>query len=133
MRDWAWGQTAAGVHGVFAVLTKVEDLTIVKCQTGPFFVTLGATGEDGVLLPGLRRLTVYGGYRDLDVPALTQCAKTRKEHFRPLGEVAVVWEKDPGADVIQEVESLREFVGELIHHVGEDPELVRRGRECGCW
>jgi len=132
-KDWTWRQTAAGVHGVFGVLTKVEDLTIVNCQTGPFFVSLGATVEDGVLLPGLRRLTVYGKSGNLDVPALTRCAKARKEHFRPLGEVTVVWEKDPGADVMQEVESLREFVGELVYCIGEDPELVRKGRECSCW
>ena len=133
IKGWTWRQTAVEIHGVFAVLTKVEDLTIVNCQTGPFFVTLGATVEDGVLLPGLRRLTVYGRSEDLDVPALTKCAKARQEHFRPLGEVTVVWEEDPGADIMREVESLREFVGELIHQVGEDPELVRRGRECGCW
>jgi len=35
-KDWTWRQTATGVHGVFGVLTKVEDLTIVNCQTGPF-------------------------------------------------------------------------------------------------
>jgi len=125
-----WEQTVAGVHGAFEVLTKVEDLTIVSCETEPFFTALGAVVGGGVLLPGLQRLTVYDGCGDLDVPALTRCAKARKEHFQPLGEVTVVWEKDPGADAVQEVESLREFVGELIHRVGEAPKLVWRGAKC---
>jgi len=128
-----WKKTVAGVRGAFEVLTKVEGLTIVSCETEPFFATLGATVGDGVLLPGLQRLTVYDGCGDLDVPALTRCAKARREHFQPLGEVTVVWEKDPGADVVQEVESLREFVGELIHRVGEAPKLVWRGEKYGGW
>ena len=127
-----WKQTAAGVRGAFKVLTKVEDLTIVSCETKPFFATLGATA-DGVLLPRLQRLTVYVGRGNLNVSALTRCMKARKKHFQPLGEVAVVWKKDPGADVMQEVESLREFVGELIHRVSEAPNLVWRGGECGGW
>jgi len=49
----------------------------------------------------------------------------RSEHFQPL-EVTIVWEKDPGADAEQEVESLREFLGELIHCVGEAPILEGR-------
>ena len=36
----------------------------------------------------------------------------------------MVLEKDPGADVMQEVESLREFVGELVHGVDETPKLI---------
>jgi hypothetical protein len=118
-----WSQTASGVHGAFGVLTKVEDLTIVSCETEPFFATLGATVGDGILLPALRRLTIYVGYGDLDVTALIQCAKARKGYSRPLGEVTVVFEKEPGVDAIQEVESLREFVGELTYRVGEAPEL----------
>ena len=118
-----WKQTAAGVHGAFRVLTKVEDLTIVSCGTEPFFSTLGATVEDSVLLPGLRRLTIYVGCGELDVPALIQCAKARKGHSRPLREVTVVFEEEPKVDLIQEVESLRESVEELIHRIGEAPKL----------
>jgi len=47
--------------------------------------------------------------------------------------VIVVWEKDPGAVVREEVESLREFVGELVHRVGEAPKLFWRGDECDWW
>jgi hypothetical protein len=119
-----WKQTAARVHGVFGVLTKVEDLTIVSCETEPFFATLGATVDNGILLPGLRRLTIYAGHGDLDVPALIQCAKARKGYSRPLGEVTVVFEEEPGAGLIQEVESLGEFVEELTYRVGEAPKLI---------
>jgi len=122
-RDRPWKQTAAGIHGAFGVLTKVEDLTVVSCETKPFFTTLGSTVDDGIILPGLRRLTIYVGCGDLDVPALIRCAKARKEHSRPLLEVTVVWEEEPGADFVQEVESLKEFVGELIYRIGEAPKL----------
>jgi len=128
-----WKQTAGGVHSAFEVLTKVEDLTIVSCETEPFFATLGATVDGGVLLPGLQRLTVYVGCGDLNVSALTRCVETRGEHSHPLGEVTVVWEEDPGVDVMQEVESLGVFVGKLIHRVGETPQLGWRDKECGRW
>jgi len=39
-------------------------------------------------------------------------------------EVAVVWERDPGGGIRDEVESL---MGELIHGVGEAPKLFWRG------
>ena len=118
-----WKQTAAGIRGAFGVLAKVEDLTIVNCETEPFFSTLGATADDGVLLPGLRKLTIYTGCGDLDVLVLIQCAKARKEHSRSIGEVLVVFENEPGADLVEGVESLRAFVGELIYRVGEAPEM----------
>ena len=66
----------------------------------------------------------------MDVSALIQCMRTRKEHFQPLKKVTVVWEKDPEAVVKDEVESLREFAGELVHRVGEAPKLFWRGDEC---
>ena len=128
-----WEQTVAGVHGAFEVLTKVEDLTIVSCETEPFFATLGATVDGGILLPRLQSLTVYVGCGDLKVSSLIRCTKSRKGHLQPLGEVTVVWETDPGADVMQEVESLGEFVGELIHRVGEAPTLDWRSKECDTW
>lgn len=84
-----WKQTAAGVHGAFRVSTKVEDLTIVGCETEPFFSTLGATADEDNLLPVLQRLTVYIGCGDLAVSALIQCAKARKEHSRQLGKVTM--------------------------------------------
>jgi len=128
-----WKQTTARIHGTFGVLTKVEDLTIINCETEPFFTTLGSTVDDGILLPGLRRLTIYAGCGDLDISALTRCAETRKEHSRPLLEVTLVWEEEPGADFIQEVELLREFVGELIYRIGETPKLSWTGEGCGGW
>jgi len=127
-----WKQTIAGVRGVFEVLTKVEDLTVVNCETEPFFATLGAALDDG-LVPGLRSLTIYVGCGDLNTPALMQCAKARKEHSRPLREVTVVFKAEPGADVIQEVESIGEFVGELTHRIGETPELIRQRGDSDMW
>ena len=72
-----WKQTTTGVRGAFEVLTKVEDLTIVSCETEPFFTTLGTTADGGILLPGLQGLTIYVGCGDSDVPALSQSAKSR--------------------------------------------------------
>jgi len=54
----------------------------------------------------LQKLTDHVGCRDMDISALIQCAKARKEHFRPLGEVTVVLEKGPGAGIRDEMESL---------------------------
>ena len=118
-----WRQTADGVFGAFKVLSKVEDLTIVSCETEAFFTVLGSTTDDGILLPGLRRLTIYVGVEDLKVGALVQCAKARKEYFRQIEEVDVVLGRELGANFVQEVESLREFVGELFYRVGEVPNL----------
>jgi hypothetical protein len=128
-----WKQTAARVHGAFGVLTKVEDLTIVSCEMVPFFATLGATVDGAALLLGLRRLTIYVGCGDLDISALIQCAKARLECSRPLGEVTIVFENEPGADVIREVESLRKFVGELNYRVDITPGLKRRDKNGESW
>jgi hypothetical protein len=122
-RPGPWKQTAARVHGAFRVLTKVEDLTIVSCEIVPFFTTLGAIADGAVLLPGLRKLTIYVGCGDLDVSALIQCAKARLKCSQPFGEVTIIFENEPGADVIREVESLREFAGELNYRVDVTPEL----------
>jgi hypothetical protein len=122
-----WKQTTAGACGAFAVLTEVEDLTIVSCETKPIFTALETTVDGGILLPRLRTLTVHVGYGDLDVSTLIRCAKTRKEHSLLLGEVTVVWEKEPETDVMQEVLSLREFVGDLAQRVGEVPKLHWKG------
>jgi len=128
-----WKQTVAGAHGAFAVLTKVEDLTIVSCETGPIFAALDTTADDGVLLPGLRRLTIFVGCGDLDVPALIRCAKARKKHSRPLGEVTIVFREVATTDSIWEVELLKEFVAEVSHYVGAAPVLVWRGADCDSW
>ena len=125
-------ETAACIRGVFEVLTKVEDLTILSCKTELIFAALGTKLGDAVL-PGLQRLTIYVGYGDLDIAALVQCAKTRKENSRSLREVAITFENEPGADVIQEVEPLREFVERLIRHVGVSPVLKLEGEDCGIW
>ena len=66
---------------------------------------------------------MYVGFRDLDVSALLQCTRARKGYSLPLGEVAIVWQKDPDVDHKQVVELLREFVGELTQRVGDAPEL----------
>ena len=118
-----WEQTAAGVRSAFKVLTKVEDLNIVNCEKEPFFSILGATADDGVLLSGLQRLTIYVGCEDLDVSALTRCARARKEHSQPLGEVIIVFEKEPGVGLVEGLESLGVFVGKLLYRVGETPRL----------
>ena len=135
-RPSSWRQTTGGVLGAFKVLSKVEDLTIVRCEMEAFFTMLGSTTDDGILLPGLRRLTIYVGVGDLNVGALVQCAKARKEYFRPVDEVTVVlgWELD--ASFVQEMKSLREFVGQLSCRVGEAPNLNYNmedipGREVG--
>jgi len=129
----SWKQTAAGLRGAFEALTDLEGLTVVCCEMEPFLQMLGEAVDGGILLPALQKLTVYVGCGDMDVSALIECAKARKEHFRPLGEVTVVWEMDPGAGVRREVESLGGFVGELIYRVGEAPKLFWRGDECDWW
>ena len=118
-----WKQTAAGVRSAFEVLTKVEDLTIVSCETEPFFVTLDAATDDGILLSRLRRLTIYVGCGDLAISALVQCAKARKERSKPLGEVAIIFGSKPQTKVVQVLESLREFVEKLDYCVGVAPIL----------
>ena len=128
-----WKQTTPRVRGAFKVLTSVEDLTIVSCVTKPFFTTLGGPVNDGVLLPKLQSLTIYVGCGDLDTPALIRCAKARKKHLQPLGEVTVVWEEDPGADIMQEMESLGELVGELTQRVDEAPKLSWKVEDYDDW
>ena len=118
-----WEQTAANVRGAFGVLVKVEDLTIINCKTAPFFAALGATADDHIPLPGLRKLTIYVGYGDLDVSTLVRSAEARLERSQPLGEVTIVFENEPEADMIPVVESLRGLVGELNYSIGETPEL----------
>jgi len=111
-----WGQTSAGVRDALGVLMKVEDLNVVNCEMAPFFSALGVTSDGGIILPRLRRLTIYIGRDDLDVLALIQCAKARKERYRPFG-VTLVFEEKLGADLVERVESLRAFVGELVYRV----------------
>ena len=118
-----WKQAAGRVRGAFEVLKKVEDLSIVNCEVGPFFAALGSTADGNVLLPELRRLTIYIGREDLDVGALIQCSGVRFDHSRPLGEVTIVFEKQPGKGVILEMELLKGFVGEMNYRVGKTPEL----------
>jgi hypothetical protein len=128
-----WGQTAARVHGAFGVLTKVEDLTIVSCEMAPFFAALGTTADGAAPLPGLRKLTTYVGCGNLDISALIQCARARLECSQPLKEVTIIFEDEPGADVIQEVQLLREFVGELNYRVDATPVLNWEGESGGSW
>jgi len=132
-----WKLTTAGVRGAFEVLAAVEDLTLVSCETKPVLTALLVKANGEVLLPGLKRFTIYVGFGELDVSALIRCIKARKEHFRQLEEVTVVWKKGPGDAVMKGVESLTEFVGELSHRVGKIPELTWTGdsdsmaAECG--
>ena len=128
-----WKQTATGVRGIFRVLKKVEDLTIVTCHVEPFFSTLGAAADDRALLLGLQRLTIFVGCEDLDVLALVKCAKARKEHSWLLEKVTIVFEKDPGADLVEGLESLREFVGVLVYRVGKTSGLNWRGEGGELW
>ena len=129
-----WRQTVAGVRGAFGVLTKVEELTIVDCEMTPISSVLGAADADiGILLPALRRLTIYAGSGNLDVAALVQCARVRKEHLRPFSEVTIVWEEVAEIQPIPWVESLRESVVEVNHRVGVAPKLVWTGTESNSW
>ena len=132
-----WEQSVTGICGAFGVLTKVEDLTIVGCNMRPFSMALGmaaaADADSGILLPALQRLTVYAVCRDLDILDLIRCARARKEHSRPLGEVTIVFGEVAATDLILKVESLREIVGEVKHRVGEAPMLIWRGLDCDDW
>jgi len=128
-----WKQTTSGVHGAFEVLTKVEDLTIVNCEIGPFFATLDRATDGGILLPRLRRLTIYVGSGDLDASVLVQCAKAREGHSRPLEEVAIIFGSKPGTEVVRVLESLRELVVEVNHRVGVAPTLIWRGVDRDEW
>lgn len=117
------------------MLTRVEDLVIINGRTGPFFSTLGQTTDNGLLLPELRKLTVYVGCRRMDHSALAQCIKARSEHFQPLGEVTIIFPKEPEDCMVNGVESVREFVEKLMWRVGEDedPKLYWAGEGCGPW
>ena len=127
-----WEQNTARVRGAFGVLTKVEDLTVVRSELEPFFAALCPTTDGPILLPGLRRLTLYVRRGDLNISALTQCAETRFERSRSLGEVTIVFENEPEADEIREVESLGRFVGKLSHHIGGVPDM-RWEIQCDVW
>ena len=128
-----WGLTVTGVCEAFGILTKVEDLTIVGCHTRPFSEALGMAMDGGILLPALRRLTIYVFYGDLDIIDLIQCARMRKECSRPLGEVTIVFEEAATTDLALKVELLGEFVGEVKHRVGEAPMLIWKGLDCDDW
>jgi len=83
----SWKQNAVVLHcGAFEELTDVEGLTIVCCKMEPFPQTLAETVDGIIHLSGLQKLTVYVGYGDMEVSALMQCKRTRKERFRPLGK-----------------------------------------------
>ena len=127
-----WGKTIGWVYGAFEMPKEAEDLAIVSCETWPFFMAFGAT-VNGENLPGLRGFTIYVGYGGLHVSALIQLAKTRKEHFRSLEGVTVVLERDPEADVIQEVESFREFMGKLTHGFCEAPKFWKECKYRDRW
>jgi len=118
-----WKQTATGVRGAFEVLTKVEDLTIVSCETEPILTTLDVKIDNAVFLPGLRRLTIYVGCGELDISALIQSTKARKEHSRPLEELAIIFENEPGADAVRELETLGEIVGGFDYRIGMAPVM----------
>ena len=132
-----WLIDVAGVCGAFAALEKVEDLTIVGCNSEPFSTALGVTAaadaDGGVLLPELQRLTIYVVFGDLDIHGLIRCAKARKEHSRSLWKVTLVFRKPVAAQLIREVEPLREFVGEVEHCVGEAPVLIWKGVDGDDW
>lgn len=128
-RNGPWEQNSTRVRSAFEVLTKVEDLTIFRCETEPFYATLalGATADGGILLPELRRLTTYAGHGDVDFLALIRCAKARQEHSRPLERVTIVFNEEPGAHLVRGLELLRGFVGELIYPVGRPPHFDVHG------
>jgi len=57
--------------------------TIANCEMGPLFTVLGVAVAMA-FFPG-HETTTFIGWGGLDVPALVQFAKARKEHFRSLG------------------------------------------------
>ena len=118
-----WGQTAARVRGAFGVLPKVEDLTIVNCETGPFFTALGGTTNGPILLPELRGLTIYARCGDLDVSGLIRCAEARLERSRSLGEVTIILDTKPEANMMREMEPIGRLVSRINIGVGAAPEL----------
>jgi len=132
-----WEQSFAGIRGAFGFLTKVEDLTIVGCDTGLFSAALGMTAaanaDGGILLPALQKLTIYVVYGHLDILDLIRCARARKEHSRSFGEVTIVFREAATVDLILEVESLGEIVGEVKHRVDEAPMLIWKGVDCDDW
>ena len=133
-----WLQGLPGIRGAFAVLPKVEDLTIVGCVTEPFFTALNpsttasSAGMD-TLLPVLRKLTVYVAPRDLNICELIRCMRVRKRHSRPLGKVAIVFMEEVGVKITRKVELLREFVEVLEYYVGEAPALIWKGVDREDW
>ena len=74
-----------------------------------------------MLLPQLRKLTIYGGGGGLGFSALVKYGKARKPHLRPPGQATMVWRS--GAGVAQEVESPKELV-EVARRVGEAPKSL---------
>ncbi|KAF9789241.1 hypothetical protein BJ322DRAFT_528213 [Thelephora terrestris] len=129
-----WLIDIAGVSGAFAALTRVEDLTVVGCNSEPFSSALGMTDADGgILLPELQSLTIYVVFGDLDIEGLIRCAKTRKEHSRPFWRVTLVFRKEVAAKLIREMRLLRKFVGEVDHRVGEAPTLIWKGVDRDDW
>jgi len=131
--SWFWSPATAEIRSAFGLLTKVEDLTIVSFRIEPFLSALAAAAaDDWVPLPRLRRLTVFAGRWGLSVAILIQCAKTRKEHSRPLGEVTIVSE-GLQVGVVEGVELLREFVGESMYRIGAAPKASWPGEDCELW
>ena len=107
----------------------MEDLTVVGFETEPFSWTLGVAAGDGFLLPRLRRLMVFVGSRNLDVPGLVRCAKAGNlGRSRLLEKVTLVFEVEPVSGTVHGVELLREFLGELICRIGKVPRLFLAGQ-----
>ena len=100
----------------------------------PIFTARNVDADNAILLPRLRRLTIYVGCGDLDVSTLIQSVKAGNEHSRAFGEVAIIFEEEPGADMIQGLEPLRQLVVELDYRVGVTPVLRPwEGRYDGFW
>ena len=47
--------------------------------------------------------------------------------------MTIIFEDEPGSDIIREVQSLREFMGELNYRVDATPELNWEGESDGSW
>jgi len=114
------------------VLTKVEDLTVLSRKMEPVFSALVAAGDD-TCSPS--QITEANGLHQivcLDVPALIQCAKTRKERSQPLGEVTIVFE-EPKVKFVEGVELLGGVVGESTSRVSSAPRMSCTGEYCKPW
>jgi len=116
------------IDDAFRVLTKVEDLAFVGCKMEPFF---GLSEWQWAIVLSF---PTYGGpLSSLDVPGFIPMRESKEGMFQPTRGSFPVFEKEPGSGLVQGVEVLRDFVGELICRIGKAPRLFWLGESCVKW